>query len=125
MLCTFSSPTRVLYFSIHRYEQGSFWPNLRESNYDYIGQGAGKGFNFNVPLNCTGMANQDFLAILHQVLLPVAYEVGYSCLIHLSSVMNIPGNSCKTDGVLFLFCTSYPYILHPSKYPTLTLSQYS
>ncbi|XP_063863444.1 histone deacetylase 6-like isoform X3 [Scylla paramamosain] len=70
----FYSDPRVLYFSIHRYEHGSFWPNLRESNYDYIGQGNGKGFNFNVPLNSTGMANQDFLAILHQVLLPVAYE---------------------------------------------------
>ncbi|XP_045138133.1 histone deacetylase 6-like isoform X3 [Portunus trituberculatus] len=70
----FYSDPRVLYFSIHRYEHGSFWPNLRESNYDYIGQGNGKGFNFNVPLNSIGMANQDFLAILHQVLLPVAYE---------------------------------------------------
>lgn len=68
-------PTRVLYFSIHRYEHGSFWPNLRESNYDYIGQGDGRGFTFNVPLNTTGMTNHDFLAILHQVLLPVAYEV--------------------------------------------------
>lgn len=72
----FYSDPRVLYFSIHRYEHGSFWPNLRESNYDYIGQGDGKGFNFNVPLNSIGMANQDFLAILHQVLLPVAYEFG-------------------------------------------------
>ncbi|XP_050687799.1 histone deacetylase 6-like isoform X2 [Eriocheir sinensis] len=70
----FYSDPRVLYFSIHRYEHGSFWPNLRESNYDYIGRGDGRGFNFNVPLNTTGMTNHDFLAILHQVLLPVAYE---------------------------------------------------
>ena len=27
----------VMYFSIHRYEQGEFWPHLRESNFDYIG----------------------------------------------------------------------------------------
>lgn len=79
-------PNRVLYFSIHRYEHGSFWPNLRESNYDYIGEGNGKGFNFNVPLNSIGMANQDFLAILHQVLLPVAYEVSlYLCTTFLLS----------------------------------------
>ena len=26
-----------MYFSIHRYEQGEFWPHLRESNFDYIG----------------------------------------------------------------------------------------
>lgn len=42
---------RVLYFSIHRYEYGTFWPSLRESDYDYIGECDGKGFNINVPLN--------------------------------------------------------------------------
>nr|XP_045600455.1 histone deacetylase 6-like isoform X1 [Procambarus clarkii] len=70
----FYSDPRVLYFSIHRYENGSFWPHLRESNYNYIGEGAGLGFNFNVPLNKTGMRNEDYLAIFHQILLPVAYE---------------------------------------------------
>ncbi|XP_050705675.1 polyamine deacetylase HDAC10-like [Eriocheir sinensis] len=37
-------------------------------------QGHGRRFNFNVPLNTTGMTNHDFLATLHQVLLPVAYK---------------------------------------------------
>ena len=41
----------VLYFSIHRYDFGKFWPNLRESDFDYVGEGAGKGYNINVPLN--------------------------------------------------------------------------
>lgn len=41
----------MLYFSIHRYEFGKFWPNLRESDYDFIGEGKGLGFNINVPLN--------------------------------------------------------------------------
>ncbi|KAK8746020.1 hypothetical protein OTU49_017225, partial [Cherax quadricarinatus] len=70
----FYSDPRVLYFSIHRYEHASFWPHLRESNYNYVGEGAGRGFNFNVPLNKTGMRNEDYLAIFHQILLPVAYE---------------------------------------------------
>ena len=42
---------RVLYFSIHRYEYGDYWPSLRESDYDYIGDGEGRGYNINVPLN--------------------------------------------------------------------------
>ena len=42
---------RVLYFSIHRYEYGKYWPWLRESDYDYIGEGEGIGYNINVPLN--------------------------------------------------------------------------
>jgi len=42
---------RVLYISIHRYEHGWFWPNLRESDYDYIGEKKGLGYNVNIPLN--------------------------------------------------------------------------
>ncbi|XP_049780819.1 histone deacetylase 6 isoform X2 [Schistocerca cancellata] len=70
----FYDDPRVVYFSIHRYEHGSFWPNLRESDYDYIGEGKGKGYNFNVPLNKTGMTDADYLAIFHHVLLPVVLE---------------------------------------------------
>lgn len=71
----FYNDPRVLYFSIHRYEHGMFWPNLRESDFDWIGEGDGKGFNFNLPLNKTGMTNADYLAIFQQILLPVAIEV--------------------------------------------------
>ncbi|GAB6022029.1 Histone deacetylase 6 [Chamberlinius hualienensis] len=71
---SFYDDPRVLYFSIHRYEHGSFWPELRESNYDYIGSGRGAGYNINVPLNCTGMGNSEYLTIFHQLLLPVAHE---------------------------------------------------
>ncbi|XP_068213599.1 uncharacterized protein HDAC6 isoform X1 [Palaemon carinicauda] len=70
----FYEDPRVLYFSIHRYEHGEFWPELRESEYTYVGSGPGRGFNFNLPLNKTGMKNEDYLAIFHQILLPVAYE---------------------------------------------------
>lgn len=66
---------RVLYFSTHRYEFGSFWPNLRESDFDCIGEKDGCGYNFNIPLNKTGMTNADFLAIWQQILIPVAAEV--------------------------------------------------
>ncbi|XP_052750216.1 histone deacetylase 6 isoform X2 [Galleria mellonella] len=70
----FYDDPRVVYFSIHRYEHGSFWPNLRQSNFNYIGTGAGKGYNFNVPLNKTGMTDADYLAIWHQLLIPMALE---------------------------------------------------
>ncbi len=42
---------RVLYVSTHRYEYGQFWPNLAESDFDHIGEGDGRGFNVNIPLN--------------------------------------------------------------------------
>lgn len=70
----FYNDPRVLYFSIHRFEHGVFWPNLRESDFDYIGEDSGKGFNFNLPLNEPGMKNTDYLAIFQQILIPVAVE---------------------------------------------------
>ncbi|KAK6627559.1 hypothetical protein RUM44_010037 [Polyplax serrata] len=70
----FYETNRVVYFSIHRYDNGSFWPELRESDYYFVGENGGKGHNFNIPLNKTGMKDADYLAIFQQVLLPMAYE---------------------------------------------------
>uniref|UniRef100_A0A670J8M1 Histone deacetylase 10 n=1 Tax=Podarcis muralis TaxID=64176 RepID=A0A670J8M1_PODMU len=47
----FNEDPSVLYFSWHRYEHQQYWPTLRESDYDSVGQGNGKGFNINVPWN--------------------------------------------------------------------------
>ncbi|XP_074645716.1 protein deacetylase HDAC6-like isoform X2 [Tubulanus polymorphus] len=70
----FYDDPRVLYFSIHRYELGYFWPNLKESDYDHIGTGRGIGYNINIPWNKTGMSNSEYLAVFHQILMPIAYE---------------------------------------------------
>lgn len=43
-----------------------------------MGEGAGEGFNFNIPLNETGLTDADYLAIFHQILLPMAYEVSFA-----------------------------------------------
>lgn len=72
----------MLYFSIHRYEFGTFWPNLEESNFHFIGNGKGKGFNVNVPLNATGLTDSEYLAIVLHILLPLAYEVRSYLLIN-------------------------------------------
>ncbi|XP_036366924.1 histone deacetylase 6-like isoform X2 [Octopus sinensis] len=64
----------VLYFSIHRYQNGQFWPCLRQSDYDFVGKGPGLGFNINVPLNKIGLTESDYLAIFHHILMPVASE---------------------------------------------------
>lgn len=53
---------------------GAFWPELIESNYNFIGGDNAKGFNVNVPLNETQMQNSDYLAIWHNILLPIAHE---------------------------------------------------
>ncbi|TFK11507.1 afadin- and alpha-actinin-binding protein [Platysternon megacephalum] len=70
----FEEDPSVLYYSWHRYEHQQFWPLLRESDYDVVGQGKGKGFNLNVPWNKVAMGNSDYLAAFFHVLLPVAFE---------------------------------------------------
>lgn len=76
----FYDDPRVLYFSVHGFDYGTCFPGLRESDFDYVGEGRGTGFNFNVALNKSGMTNSDYLAIWQQILLPVALEVGFLSL---------------------------------------------
>ncbi|XP_040324907.1 protein deacetylase HDAC6 isoform X2 [Herpailurus yagouaroundi] len=71
---TFDQDPSVLYFSIHRYEQGRFWPHLKASNWSTIGFGRGQGYTINVPWNQVGMRDADYIAAFLHLLLPVALE---------------------------------------------------
>ncbi|XP_066499799.1 histone deacetylase 6 [Hoplias malabaricus] len=71
---TFQEDPSVLYFSVHRYEDGSFWPHLPESDSNAVGSGPGEGYNINVPWNKTGMQDGDYVAAFQRLLLPIAYE---------------------------------------------------
>nr|XP_044996311.1 histone deacetylase 6 isoform X2 [Jaculus jaculus] len=70
----FDQDPSVLYFSIHRYEQGRFWPHLKASDWSTIGFGQGQGYTINVPWNQVGMRDADYIAAFLHVLLPVAFE---------------------------------------------------
>lgn len=69
----FYDDPRVLYVSIHRYDNGSFFPCLPEANFEAVGNGAGRGFNINVAWNSEGMSDGDYLTTFFQLVLPVAY----------------------------------------------------
>ncbi|KAA0183874.1 Histone deacetylase 6 [Fasciolopsis buskii] len=73
----FYDDPRVLYVSVHRYDDQNFWPKLRESNFDFTGSGRGRGYNVNIPLNTDDVGDAEYLAIFHQLILPIAYEGGY------------------------------------------------
>lgn len=42
---------KVLYISIHRYDNGKFYPRSKEGNYNFTGVNDGEGYNVNIPLN--------------------------------------------------------------------------
>ncbi|XP_075812764.1 protein deacetylase HDAC6 isoform X2 [Microtus pennsylvanicus] len=71
---TFDQDPSVLYFSIHRYEQGRFWPHLKASNWSTVGLGQGQGYTINVPWNQVGMRDIDYIAAFLHILMPVAFE---------------------------------------------------
>ncbi|EDV95440.1 GH17575 [Drosophila grimshawi] len=106
----FYNDPRVLYFSIHRYEHGSFWPNLPESDFHAIGSGAGTGYNFNVPLNAKGMGNGDYLAIFQQLLVPVALEFQPELI--LVSAGYDAALGCP-EGEMEVTPACYPHLLNP------------
>ncbi|XP_040298520.1 histone deacetylase 6 isoform X1 [Bufo bufo] len=70
----FEDDPSVLYFSIHRYENGEFWPHLVESSSAAVGKEKGERYNINVPWNKTGMNDADYITTFLHLLLPVSYE---------------------------------------------------
>lgn len=70
----FQEDPSVLYFSVHRYEGGSFWPHLPESDCRFVGSGRAEGRNINLAWNKTGMTDADYITAFQQLLLPVAHE---------------------------------------------------
>ncbi|KAM7349007.1 histone deacetylase 6 isoform 4-T4 [Cochliomyia hominivorax] len=106
----FYNDPRVLYFSIHRFEHGTFWPNLKESDFDAIGHGPGLGYNFNLPLNKTGMGNGDYLAIFQQILIPVAVEFQPDLIIISAGYDAALG--CP-EGEMEVTPAFYPHLINP------------
>lgn len=47
----FEEDPKILYISVHRYDNGSFFPNSKRANYTNVGLNAGEGFNVNIPWN--------------------------------------------------------------------------
>lgn len=70
----FQDDPSVLYFSVHRYEGGAYWPHLPESDSQSVGCGRAEGRNINLPWNKTGMTDADYISAFQQLLLPVAHE---------------------------------------------------
>merc|ERR1719410_3090476 len=68
----YEDPT-VFYVSIHRYDNGSFYPGSREANHEHIGKGKGEGYNMNIPL-WGGMGDEHYMAIFDKILTPVLTE---------------------------------------------------
>ncbi|KAL5544609.1 hypothetical protein UlMin_008393, partial [Ulmus minor] len=70
----FYEDPRVLFFSVHRHDFGSSFPANDDGFYTMVGEGAGAGYNINVPWENDGCGDADYLAVWDHILLPVAKE---------------------------------------------------
>ncbi|MED6119857.1 Histone deacetylase 5 [Stylosanthes scabra] len=70
----FWNDSRVLFFSVHRHEFGSFYPSNDDGFYTMVGEGAGAGYNINVPWENGRCGDADYFAVWDHILLPVAKE---------------------------------------------------
>ncbi|XP_029910870.1 histone deacetylase 6 [Myripristis murdjan] len=70
----FEDDDSVLYISLHRYDNGTFFPSSEEAGSDRVGVGRGAGFNVNVAWNGGRMGDSDYIAAFHRVVMPIATE---------------------------------------------------
>lgn len=66
---------RVLFISLHRYDNGLFYPMNSKSNYDFIGEDTGLGYTINIPWNQSVAGDAEYTAAFLRVVMPVAYQV--------------------------------------------------
>lgn len=70
----FYNSEKVLYISIHRYDEGFFFPCSTDAAADKTGEGAGKGFNVNIPWNAKRCGDLEYFLAFINIIMPVAYE---------------------------------------------------
>ncbi|KAF9129704.1 Histone deacetylase hda1 [Mortierella sp. 14UC] len=71
----FLDDPNVVYCSIHRYDDGTFYPGDPVSAaLDMIGVGKGLGKNINIPWPCNGMGDAEYIYAFHKVVMPIVYE---------------------------------------------------
>uniref|UniRef100_A0A674MJX9 Protein deacetylase HDAC6 n=1 Tax=Takifugu rubripes TaxID=31033 RepID=A0A674MJX9_TAKRU len=70
----FEDDDSVLYISLHRYDNGAFFPSSEDAAPDRVGVAKGVGYNVNVAWSRGRMGDSDYLAAFHHVVMPVATE---------------------------------------------------
>ena len=54
---------RVLYVSLHRHDNGGFYPGGNDGDYDKVGEGKGAGYNVNIPWNLVSLCIVDIFIV--------------------------------------------------------------
>jgi len=61
----------ILYFSVHRYDYGGFYPGSRDAGPHMVGRGEAQGYNINVGWNERLMGDEPYRLCFQHVLVPI------------------------------------------------------
>ncbi|KAF5372924.1 hypothetical protein D9758_001743 [Tetrapyrgos nigripes] len=64
----------VLYISLHRYENGYFYPCGPFGGLQSCGEGKGLGYSVNIPWPDAGMGDADYILAFQKIVMPIAME---------------------------------------------------
>jgi histone deacetylase 6 len=70
----FLNDPSVVYFSVHLYQGGNFYPFHKSGGPDTVGVGDGRGCTVNVGWSHKGMGDEEYFAVWEKLLLPMASE---------------------------------------------------
>ena len=70
----FVNDPEVLYLSIHRYQDGKFYPCSKDASPKMVGGENALGKTVNIAWSSPGASDSDYLHAFHRVVLPMAYE---------------------------------------------------
>ncbi|KAJ1287853.1 hypothetical protein BS78_02G042600 [Paspalum vaginatum] len=68
----FEGDKSILYISLHRHEDGNFYPGTGAAH--EVGILDGQGFSVNIPWSCGGVGDSDYIFAFQNVVLPIAAE---------------------------------------------------
>ncbi|KAF9268927.1 histone deacetylase complex protein [Marasmius fiardii PR-910] len=70
----FNDDSSILYISLHRYEEGTFYPCGPFGGLQSCGEGPGLGYSVNIPWSEKGMGDADYIHAFQKVVMPIAME---------------------------------------------------
>ncbi|KAK5665499.1 Histone deacetylase hda1 [Batrachochytrium dendrobatidis] len=70
----FYDDPNVLFISIHRFEDGRFYPNYRVAGPEWIGGKQARGRNINVAWPCAGLGDADYMQVFRDLIMPIGQE---------------------------------------------------
>lgn len=106
----FQNNNKVLYISLHRYDNGSFFPRSTDGDYTVVGEGAGEGFNVNIPWNKKGMTDMEYIAAFQNIILPISYEFNPELVLvsaGFDAAIGDPLGGCKVSPEAYAYFTHW------------------